>query len=178
MKCKLFYNSSSKDLKAEFEIGNKQFYKIRNLIDFYDKMQKGEKAKYGLKLELVHVKEAFEEADLPLLDFLIKYSEIIKYANESANRYYQNMLNNSYIVLSHSAMDELFDTLSGKTVECEMDGEALNVNFVNKEPNVKFEIINKSDYEYALTTKEDVYEYTTIEGKDFIYFQRSAFKLF
>ena len=170
LKCKLFYNSSSKDLKAEFEIGNKQFYKIRNLIDFYDKMQKGEKAKYGLKLELVHVKEAFEETDLPLLNFLIKYSEIIKYANESANRYYQNMLNNSYIVLSHSAMDELFETLSGKTVECEMDGEALNVNFVDKEPNVKFEIINKSDYEYALATKEDVYEYTTIEGKDFIYF--------
>ena len=95
--------------------------------------------------------------DLPLLDFLIKYSEIIKYANESANRYYQNMLNNSYIVLSHSAMDELFETLSGKTVECEMDGEALNVNFVDKEPSVKFEIISKSDYEYAINNQMKMY---------------------
>ena len=172
LKCKLFCNSSSKDLKAEFEIGNKQFYKIRNLIEFYDKMQQGEKAKYGLKLELTHVKEAFEEEDHKLLDFLIKYAEIIKYANESANRYYQNMLNNSYIVLSHSAMDELFETLSGKTVECEIDGEAINVNFVDKEPSLKFDLISKSDYEYAISTNEDVYEYTTIEGKDFIYFLR------
>lgn len=173
LKCKLFYNSNNKDLKAEFEIGNKQYYKIRNLIEFYDKMQKGETGKYGLKLELTHVKESFENEDWNLLEFLLKYAEIIKYANESANRYYQNMLNNSYITLSHSAMDELFEVLIGKTIECEIDGVNEDIKIVDSEPDITFDIINKSEYEYALTTKENIYNYKIIEGKDYTYFLKN-----
>ena len=42
---------------------------------------------YGQNLAFTHTKEAFTKEDLPILEYILKYSEIIKYANESSSEY-------------------------------------------------------------------------------------------
>ncbi len=166
----LIWNQNSKEIKIEFKIGNKQMYKIKNLSEFYDRMQKGEKYKYGLKLEFTHTKEAFEEESMPILNFLMKYAEIIKYTNESADKYYVNVLNNSHIVVSNSAIDEFFEAMNGKKVELQNEYGTEYIKFVENEPEIKFKIVKKNESDYAITTDEDIFEFSSIKGKKYLYF--------
>ena len=46
-----------------------------------------EKYKYNNVLEFIHEENALEEQSRPLLKFLLKYAEIIKYANDVNNNY-------------------------------------------------------------------------------------------
>ena len=84
---KIIYNRYINSLKLEVKIGTKQLYKIKSFPEFYDRFMNKEKFKYGSKLEFVHVKEKFLLEDQKLLEFIIKYSEIIKYANEASTGY-------------------------------------------------------------------------------------------
>ncbi len=170
----LIWNQNSKEVKIEFRIGNKQMYKIKNLCEFYDRMQINEKNKYGLKLEFTHTKEAFEEESIPILNFLMKYAEIIKYTNESADKYYVNVLNNSHIVVSNSAIDEFFDSMNGKNVEMQNEFGTEFIKFVDNEPEIKFKIIKKNEIDYAITTDEDIFDFSSIKGKRYLYFARDG----
>ena len=168
----LIYKQNSKELRLQFKIGNKQMYKIKNLPGFYDNMQTNSKYKYGLKLEFVHCEEAFEKESMPLLNFVMKYAEIIKYVNETEDKFYINALNNSYIVLSNTGIDEFFEIMKGKEVEFETEYSTDKVKFVENEPEIDFKIVNKNDQDYAITTTEDIFGYSVIKGKDNIYFLR------
>ena len=55
------------------------------------------------------------------MPFLLKYAEIIKYANDVNNNYayYGRNFNVNNVVLSNTGLDELFEILKGKTVEFE-----------------------------------------------------------
>lgn len=66
----MIYNQNSKDVKVEFKIGNKQMYKIKNLPEFYDRMQSKAKFRYGLKLDFVHTQDAFEDSEHSSFEFL------------------------------------------------------------------------------------------------------------
>ncbi len=61
-------------------------------------------------------KMLFEEQSRPLLKFLLKYAEIIKYANDVNNNYayYGRNFNVNNVVLSNTGLDELFEILKGK----------------------------------------------------------------
>ena len=78
---KIYFDKFSKEMKVEFRIGKNKMYRIKNLSDFYVRMLEKSFYKYGEKLQFIHTKEMFEENSRPLLEFLLKYSEIIKYAN-------------------------------------------------------------------------------------------------
>ncbi len=168
----IIYKQNTNEVRLEFKIGNKQMYRIKNLPEFYDQMQGKLKHKYGLKLEFVHCREAFEKESLPLLDFLMKYAEIIKYTNNSSDKFYLNALNKSYVVLSNTGIDELFDTMKDKEVEVETEYSTEKVKFVDNEPEINFKIINKDNEDYAITTNEDIFAFSTIKGKNYIYFLR------
>ena len=113
----LIYDKFNKRMKIEFKIGNKRMYKLKNLSEFYKNMMNKDLVRYGDKLKFVHTKEMFEEESQELLEFIIKYSEIIYYTNSNANssyQYYGKALNESYIVLSNTGLDEIFEILNGK----------------------------------------------------------------
>ena len=167
----VIYNFTDKNIKVEFKIGNnRQMYKIKNLVDFYDKMQNNEEFKYGLKLQFVHQRKAFDTESLPILDFILKYAEIIKYANEGSDKYFTSLLNNSNVVLSNSGMDDFFEAMKNKRVEFESSYGIKNVEFVDHEPNIKFELKERNKDDYAITTKADLYEYMVMKGKNYFYF--------
>ena len=112
---KLIYDDFHQTLKAEFKIGNVQLYKIKSLPEFFERMLNHENYKYGAKLEFIHTKDAFIEECKPLLNFVLKYAEIIKYSNETVGSYgkYMRTMSNEYITISNTGLDEIFDVLQG-----------------------------------------------------------------
>src|SRR5699024_7445179 len=58
----IIYDQYTKKLKVEFKIGKKELFKIKNLVEFYDKMLNEENYKYGDSLEFVHKRENFEKS--------------------------------------------------------------------------------------------------------------------
>ena len=172
---KLIYNSYLKTLKLEIKIGDKQLYKLKNLPEFYDRMQKKEYYRYGSKLEFLHEEEAFDVNSIKLLHYVLKYAEIIKYANESTNQYtyYGRTMEDSYITISNSGMDELFEVLEGKEVLFQKEGKEQKVLFLKAMPNITFSVKEEGKNEYSLVPNIDVYEYDLIEGRKYIYFEQA-----
>lgn len=166
------YNDTDKKLKVEFKIGNEQLTKINNLPDFFERMLNREKYKYNNVLEFIHEENAFEEQSRPLLKFLLKYAEIIKYANDVNNNYayYGRNFNVNNVVLSNTGLDELFEILKGKTVEFETKTGERKIQFIDEPIDIKF-ILEKSDEStYCLTPNIDVYRYDIFYGKNYSYF--------
>ena len=166
------YNDTDKKLKVEFKIGNEQLTKINNLPDFFERMLNREKYKYNNVLEFIHEENAFEEQSRPLLKFLLKYAEIIKYANDVNNNYayYGRNFNVNNVVLSNTGLDELFEILEGKTVEFETKTGERKIQFIDEPIDIKF-ILEKSDEStYCLTPNIDVYGYDIFYGKNYSYF--------
>ena len=112
---KIVYDKYSSEMKMEFKIGTKkQLYRLRDLVEFYDNMLNKTHYKYGAKLEIIHEEETFEKEDLPLLNFILKHAETIKYINNSSNsiyRYYGKVMNTGSIVLSNTILDEIYEIL-------------------------------------------------------------------
>ena len=168
----VIYKQNSNELKLEFKIGNKQMYKIKNLPEFYDRMQENVKYRYGLKLDFIHTREAFNKESLPLLDFLMKYAEILKYSSDLSDKFFVNSFNQSYIILSNTGIDEFFEIMSGKEVEVETEYSTEKVKFVDNEPEISFKIVKKSEEDYAIITTEDIFAFSSLRGKNYIYFLR------
>ena len=167
---KLLYNYNSKELKVEFKIGNKQMYKIKNLVEFYDRMQYHEKYRYGLKLDLVHYENAFSNESKPLLNFIMKYAEIIKYANESTSSFYTSLLNTSYIVLSNTGLDDFFDAMKNSSCMFENEYGENEIKFIDGEPDINFEVKEKGENDFRIITNTDIFNYQLIKGKKYVYF--------
>lgn len=168
---KLIYNSYNKSLKMELKIGNKSMYVLKSLPEFYDRMINEEYYSYGTKLAFEHTKEAFEQSSLPILEYVLKYAEIIKYANEVRNNYsyYGSTLNDRYITISNSGIDELYEVFKGKSIIWEKDGMGTNLFISDGNPEVKFYIEEIEKNEYKMYPNIDIYEYEIIKGRDFSY---------
>ena len=168
----IYYDKFANDMKVEFKIGNKRMYKIKNLSEFYTRMMNKELYKYGEKLEFIHTKSAFSEESQELLDFIMKYAEIIKYANSNSNsnyRYYGKALSETSIILGNSGIDDLFDVLKGKKVNFNKDFKEEKVEFTEGEPSLKFELKKKQNGNYVIIPTEEIYEITILKGKKYKY---------
>lgn len=170
---KLIIDKFNSNLKLEFKIGEQQLYKLKSLPEFYEHMLNGDSAKYGIKLEFVHDKQYFEDESLPILNYIMKYAEIIKYANQAADDYgyYGRHLSDSYITVSNSGFDELFELYKNKYLTIQRDYSEYNVYFIDHEPDIQFDIEETNNNEYRIVPNIDIYEYNIIQGKDFVYFE-------
>lgn len=168
---KLIYNSYSKSLKMELKIGNKSMYVLKSLPEFYNRMINEEYYSYGTKLTFKHTKEAFEQSSLPVLNYVLKYAEIIKYTNESRNTYsyYGSTLNDRHITISNSGIDELFEVFKGQSIIWEKDGIGSRLFISDEKPEIKFYVEEVGNNEYKMYPNIDVYEYEILRGRDFCY---------
>lgn len=172
---KIIFDSYSKEMKIEFKIGTKkQLYKLRDLVEFYNLMIDKEQYKYGAKLNIIHTEETFDKCDIPILNFIMKHAETIKYVNNNSNsiyRYYGKVLNTGSIVLSNTALDEIFEILQNKKVPIEKEYITTEIEFVNSAPDIKFELEKINEKDYKLICNMDTYNtYEIIEGKEYTYF--------
>ena len=168
---KIIYSKFNNTIKLEIKIGEKQFYKVKSLPEFYDRFLNEEKFKYGSKLDFVHTRDKFVEEDRKLLDFVLKYAEIIKYANESSTGYdyYTKRLGEDSILLSNTGLDELFLCLENRAVLMESQYGTESIVFTPKEPEIKFNLKQSTLTSYKITPNIDVYTYTIYSGKKYTY---------
>jgi len=161
-------------LSISFQIGMKQLYKLKDLPVFYDSILTGDKLKYGAKLEFNHTIEKFDEDSKNMIPFILKYAEIIKYANENSSRYNSyygpslRALSISEIKLNGESFDDLFDLFIGQTINMGDYYEKSGYTFMNKEPDIKFDIEKIDDTDYRLINNfTDPYD--VINGKKYLY---------
>lgn len=169
---KIIYDKFSGALKVEFKIGSKKMYKIKDLSEFYTRMLEKEFYKYGEKLAFVHTREMFEEDSQPLLDFILRYAEIIKYANSNSNsnyRYYGKALSDTNIILGNSGIDELFDLLKGKKVNFQKDYNVEEIEFTEQEPKIEFKLKKVKEEQYTIVPNIEIFNVTLIKGKKYKY---------
>lgn len=169
---KVIYDKFTGEIKAEFKIGSKKMYKIKDLSEFYTRMLEKEFYKYGEKLQFVHTKEMFEETSKPLLDFILRYAEIIKYANSNSNsnyRYYGKALSENSIILGNSGVDDLFNVLNGKNVIFQRDYNTEEIEFTEEQPKIEFKLKKINDEQYVITPNIEIFNVTIIKGKNYKY---------
>ena len=107
------------------------------------------------------------EKDRPLLDFILKYAEIIKYANSNSNsnyRYYGNALSDNTIIVSNTGLDDLFEILKGREVKFQRDYTEAYIEFVDGNPNLEF-ILNKDEDDYVIVPNQDVFKCNLLKGR-------------
>lgn len=167
---KLIFSEQNQTIKLEVKIGTKSLYKIKSFPEFFDRMMKEEVYRYGANLNFKHTKEAFASEDRSLLEFILKYGEIIKYANESSNNYgyYARALSDSYILLSNTGLDELFSILKDRNIEMQNQKDENDIWFIDNEPNIEFALKELSN-EYTLEPNIDIYAYSVFHGKEYLY---------
>lgn len=169
---KIFYDKFVNQMQVEFRIGNKKMYKLKDLAEFYTRMIEKEFYKYGEKLEFLHTKDAFEESSKPLLEFLLKYAEIIKYANSNINsnyRYYGKALNENSIILGNSGIDDLFEILKSQKVEFQKEYQKGLIEFTDEQPKIEFKLKKISNKEYIITPNVEIFNISIIKGKNYKY---------
>lgn len=169
---KIYYDDFNKKMKIEFKIGDKQFYKIKNLPDFYTKMLHQEPYQYGAKLNLIHKRESFSKESLSILDFVLKYAEIMKYSNEATEgyNYYKKAYVLDNIFISNMGLDDLFDALKDTEVAFQRNNNAeKTVYFSTIEPEIPFVITQISNGKFNFQVDIDIFSYEILEGKDYTY---------
>lgn len=169
---KIIYDTANKELSIEFKLGDgKNSYKIKNLTDFYDTYSAQDVYKYGQKLEFKHTREAFREKDLKLLDFILKYSEIVKYTNDSIGqqRYYGMSMNEGIIRVSNTCLDEMFDVFEGEYIKIKKDYEEDKILFLDEVPELKFVLEEANAEDYKIYPNIDIYGYDVLFGKKYLY---------
>lgn len=169
---KVFYDKFSGDMRVEFKIGDKKMYKIKNLAQFYTLMMNKEFYRYGEKLKFIHTEDAFEEDSKKILEFIMKYSEIIKYANSNSNsnfKYYGKALSETSIIVGNSAMDDLFEVLAEKKVELQRDYNKSEIKFTEETPDIKFKLSKIDEDNYVIIPNIEIYKVNIISGKKYKY---------
>ena len=168
----IMYDRFLGDIKVEFKIGNKRMYKIKNLAEFYTRMLDKEFYRYGEKLQFIHTKEIFSEESQKILEFLLKYAEVIKYANSNSNsnfRYYGKALSETSVLIGNSGLDDLFEILKGKKAEFKRDYMTQMIEFVDENPNINFKLNKMQNGQYVIIPNIDIFSNTILKGKEYKY---------
>ena len=155
---------------VSFKIGDKQLYKIKDLIEFADRINKKENYKYGLGLEFNHDIEKFDEKSKKYVNFILKNAEILKHIDENVlNVTSINNVNikKDSINLLGEAMDDFFEIVNGDKVFFESQFGNMDLEFIDKNPKINFELLKSGTEEYKLAT--DIKNFYQIKGKEYQY---------
>ena len=172
IRVKILFNTSEREMSVVFKLSDgKNWSKIKNLLVFYNSFVNGETVKYGQKLEFKHCRESFKPECLKILDFILKYSEILKYTNESIGqqRYLGKVMNEGEIKISNTCLDELFEAIEGKYIKIKKDYTVDRILFLDEEPEIKFLLEEEDKKHYKISPNIDIFSYDVLYGKKYIY---------
>ena len=157
-------------LKLELKVGTSRMYKIKDLSDFYTRMVRNEFYRYGDKLQFVHSRENFTKESQGLLDFVLRYAEMLKYAeNTSKYTYYGSTLNHTSITLGENSLDTVFDILKEMNVVLDKDRNTSELELIEQNPNIKFELTKTESGDYKIKPNKEVFGILVYYGKKYAY---------
>lgn len=113
--------------------------------------------------------------DRALLEFILKHSETIRFVNSSVNtsyRYYGKALNEGYILLNNSGIDEIFEILKGQEIAFQKEYKDEKIEFKNENPDLHFVMKKKGkeEYQIVLNKKIDIMrDINIINGREYKY---------
>ncbi len=111
-----------------FTVGTTRPYRIKHLPQFGRRMARGETAEYGTQLTLLHHRDSFEEACLPLLDFLL---------GELSDRAAQPTLGGAdTLVLTPAGLDRFFAAVGGGIITLREAGEDSRILLTDGDPTL------------------------------------------
>ena len=168
----LKYDGYPLGLMLYFKIGEKQLYRIKDLLRFYDAYLKRENLYYGSKLSFIHCEDAFSSKAKAFLDYILKYAETIQYANNilKENKYYytKGQISKAGIELVGSAADDFFNIFNEEEeYAIEYNKEKISFKLTNKKPDIKFKIEKKEEDEYKLSA--NFTKLLIVKGIKFVY---------
>ena len=172
LETKIEYDKFTNTMKLELRLGNKRMYKIKDLPEFYTRMINNEYFKYGERLEFVHNRENFDEESKPLLDFILRYAEIMKYSNSSDRYgyYSSSSINKAEITLGEGIIDEVYDLLKKQAkVNFVYDYENYKLEFIEQNPKIEFELSKIDEDDLILRPNVDVFKIAIFNGNRFDY---------
>ena len=150
-------------------------YKIKNIPEFYERMIRKEKFKYGNKLEFIHKESNFIEEDRKLLEFILEQAEIIDFVNSTANsnyRYYGKAMSESSIQLNSTALDKIFEILKDKEIIFQKEYEETKIELIDKNPDIYFKMIKNKNNDYKIVLNQKINllkEIDILYGKNYSY---------
>ena len=103
----------------------------------------------------------FQEEDQELLNFILRHSEIIRFINSNANsnyRYYGQVMNEGYILLNNTGIDQIFDILKEKRIAFQKEYKDEQIDLKDENPDLHFIMKKKGkeEYEIVLNKKIDI----------------------
>ena len=110
-----------------------------------------------------------------ILQFILKHSEIIRFVNSSVNtsyRYYGKALNEGYILLNNSGIDEIFEILKGQEISFQKEYKDEKIKLKNENPDLHFVMKKKGkeEYQIVLNKKIDIMrDIDIINGREYKY---------
>ena len=117
------------------------------------------------------INQHLEKRTHGLLEFILKYAEIIKYSNETVGSYgkYMRTMSNEYITISNTGLDEIFEVLKNKKILFKRDALDEEIVFEAHNPDIKFTVDQESNGDYILTPNIDVFSYDILQGSTYLY---------
>ncbi len=165
----------SKDSKLDinFKIGQTTKYILKNLSELYDAYSSKVPIKYGKNLTFIPKRENFEtEQDKNLFDFIIRYAEMVKYAEEANTSYYYSSsgVSNKTISLYGERLDEFFEIVKGQEIiYYEYNGGEQKYIYTDEKLELKINLENKKEKEYILKTNLGNFSYISSDKKIYIF---------
>ncbi len=136
-----------RSVSAEFKVGTKRMYVIKNLREFAELFLTGEVKDYGKELSLRHDISCFDEKSLPILRFLLPRVSTGRFYSYSSSKYRE-------LQLSGFDLDALFDIYKDNSII--VDG--CHTNIIRENPHFSVKVAPaEGGCEISLTEKEDTY---------------------
>ena len=130
---------------VSFKIGTNRLYVIKDIYEFGNLFLSKAKVKYGKEFEVIHDIDQFDEESKKIVDFVCTKTNEYRYFNRLNNNFSIDKMFVNKLVLNYGALDEFFDILNGKHIEISGYFNTNEVCFVDENPKLDFEIIEKND---------------------------------
>ena len=100
-----------------FKIGSNRMYSLKNLQEFTTNIENQKVYKYGNNLCFKHEKNMFDEESKKLIDYIIKYQNIMKYVRNSMTSYVSDYYKLSEMVIDDTNFDDFFEIFKNSQIE-------------------------------------------------------------
>ncbi len=148
--------------RAEFKIGGRRKYVLKNIMTFANAMRRGDLVSYGKDLEFYHIPEVFTERGRALAEFLVLTAEDRSRNRQTVNYYYKQ--DNRYVHIHSGNMDEFFQAVGTEEFQVETNYASWQMCRVSDEPYQPLLSIRGQEDGAALEQEEVLYTFGSRYG--------------